>query len=265
MSQAQAVLNNTQEANDDIIVDYSRCPLSRNIIFITFVLAFIAGGAALYLFYHNIVPSIIGGCIVSPLVVRMVKKNAVKKRMLKLRIQFRDMLEAMSVSMRAGSNEVMALQSAYSDLLLIYPQEADIIREVKNMLALYESGLPLREVFQSFAQRSALEDVQSFASVFEAIEGKSDRSSEIMRQTQKVIADKIEIEAEIETMITSTKSEQNIMFCMPLVIVAAMGFMGDGFMDVIYTTAVGRIVATATIIIFVVAFMISNKITNFKV
>lgn len=247
------------------LVDYSVCPVSRAVHIVVFAVGVAAGFGVLYLFYRHILLSLVGGIIIAPMAVNFNAKNAIKKRLINLRGQFRDMLEAMNVSMRAGSNEIKALQSAYNDLLLIYPPETDMVQEVANMLNLYNNGKPLRTLFRDLADRSGLEDIASFASIFEAIEGKSDRSTDVIRQTQRVIADKIAIEAEIETMITSTKSEQSIMFCMPVVIAAAMNFMGDGFMDVIYTTALGRIVSTITVVIFITAFLLSQKIMNIKI
>ena len=107
--------------------------------------------------------------------------------------------------------------------------------------------------------------MESFASIYEVIEGKSSRSSEILRQTQQVISDKMEIEAEIETMITSTKSEQTMMLIMPILIVGCMSLMGEGFMDVLYTTTAGRLVSTLVLVIFAAAFFLSEKLTSIKV
>ena len=84
-------------------------------------------------------------------------------------------------------------------------------------------------------------------------------------QTQQVISDKMEIEAEIETMITSTKSEQTMMLIMPILIVGCMSLMGEGFMDVLYTTTAGRLVSTLVLVIFAAAFFLSEKLTSIKV
>lgn len=49
------------------------------------------------------------------------------------------------------------------------------------------------------------------ASIYATIEGKSSRADEIVRETQQIIADKMEIEMEIDTLMTAAKSEVNIM------------------------------------------------------
>ena len=52
---------------------------------------------------------------------------------------------------------------------------------------------------------------------------------------------------------------------LPLVILLAMGYVGSGFMDAIYETSLGRVVATIGLVIFIVSFFMSRKISNIKV
>jgi len=75
----------------------------------------------------------------------------------------------------------------------------------------------------------------------------------------------MEIEMEIETMMTAAKSEANIMQVMPLVILLVLGYVGAGFMDAIYKEPLGRVVATIGLIIFIASFFMARKISNIKV
>ena len=192
------------------------------------------------------------------------ERRAVRKRLLRLRGQFYDLLEAMSVSMRAGNPVWSALGSARDDLTLIYPEDSDIVVELDIILAKFENAIPLSQSFADFAARSGLEDVASFASIYATIEGKSSRADEIVRETQQIIADKMEIEMEIETLMTAAKSEVAIMLVMPLVILAVVGYAGAGFMDAIYTTFAGRVVATGGLIVFVISFFLAQRFSEIK-
>ena len=153
-----------------------------------------------------------------------------------------------------------ALQSAREDLSLIYPENADIIIELDVIIGKFNNAVPLSKAFFDLADRSGLEDISSFASIYATIEGKSGRTDEIVRDTQQIIADKMEIKMEIDTMMTSAKSEVNIMMLMPLVILGVIGYAGAGFMDSIYTTVPGRIVSTVGLIVFICSFMLARKL-----
>ena len=193
------------------------------------------------------------------------EQAAIRKRIKRLRVQFFDMLEAMSISMRAGNPVLKALESAREDLLLIYGEDSDIIAELGVMISRFRNAVPLSQAFADFAERSGLEDAESFASVYATIEGKSSRADEIVKETQQIIADKMEIEMEIDTLMTAAKSEVNIMLFMPLVILGVIGYAGAGFMDAIYTEPLGRLVATGGLIVFIISFIMARKFSNVEI
>ena len=230
--------------------------------FIAFVVGFGAGFAVLFIFYKIILLSLIGGAILGVINIFVSSQNSISKRKKKLRIQFFDLLEAMSVAMRAGKPPLKALESAKEDLSLIYAESSDIITELEIIIGRFNNAVPLSEVFSDLAKRSGLEDITSFASVYATIEGKSSRADEIVRETQQIIADKMEIEMEIDTMMTAAKSEVNIMLFMPLIILGVIGYAGAGFMDAIYTTAMGRIVSSGGLIVFILSFIMARKFSK---
>jgi len=244
--------------------DYKKSPSVAFDHVMAFIIGFAVGFLVLFIFYKLIILSLVGGIIFAGANIFAQAHNAIKKRKLKLRIQFFDLLEAMSVAMRAGNPILPSLQSAREDLMLIYPHNSDIITELNIMIGKFNNAVPLSESFSDLAERSGLEDINSFASIYSTIEGKSGRADEIIRETQQIIADKMEIEMEIDTLMTAAKSEVNIMLLMPLVILGIIGYAGAGFMDAIYTTSAGRLVSTGGIIILVISYIMAKKFTDVK-
>lgn len=228
------------------------------------MIGFVAGFAVFFIFYKIIPLAIVGGAIIGTANIFLSEKRHIEKRKMKLRTQFYDLLEAMSVSMRAGNPPYKALISAREDLKLLYAPQSDIIRELDLIIGRFDNGVPLSAAFSDFAKRSGLEDIESFASIYATIEGKSSKANEIIRETQEIITDKMSIEMEIDTMMTAAKSEANIMLFMPLGILLILGYMGKGFMDAIYTTAIGRLVATFGFFMFIVSFILTQKFSNVK-
>lgn len=245
--------------------NYSASPCSLLDHIIAFLMGFAVGFAVLFVFYQLIAVSIVGGVLVGVVYIFVAEQNAIQKRKTRLRVQFFDLLEAMSVAMRAGNPMLKALESAREDLMMIYQETSDIIVELDVIILKFNNAVPLSKSFSDFAERSGLEDIESFASIYATIEGKSSRADEIIRETQQIIADKMEIEMEIETIMTAAKSEVNIMLFMPLVILGVIGYAGAGFMDTIYTTTVGKIVATGGLIVFIISFILARKFSNVKV
>lgn len=247
------------------VPDYSSSPCSLLDHIVAFLIGFAGGFAVLFIFYKILIISIIGGLLVGVAYIFVAEQGAIQKRKTRLRVQFFDLLEAMSVAMRAGNPMLKALQSARDDLTMIYQENSDIIVELDIIILKFNNAVPLSNAFSDFAERSGLEDIASFASIYATIEGKSSRADEIIKETQQIIADKMEIEMEIDTMMTAAKSEVNIMLFMPLVILAVIGYAGAGFMDTIYTTAVGRIVSTGGLVVFIISFILARKFSSVKV
>ena len=167
--------------------------------------------------------------------------------------------------MRSGENINTAFKSALDSLLLIYNEKADIIIEVKQILNYLSNNIPLKDALANFAERSNIIEIINFSAVINVIEGKSDKSGDVIKQTQRLISETIEVELEIDTIISDKKNEQTIMLILPVIIVATMNFLGNGFMDALHTTFIGRVVATLALIIFACAYIISTKITNIRV
>ena len=231
---------------------------------VAFAKGFGLGFLLLYVYYQIIILSIIGGAVFGIVFIFTSAQKAISKRKYKLRMQFYDLLESMSVSMRAGNPPLKALVSASEDLSLIYPDTSDIIIELNIIIKRFENAVPLSVIFNDFATRSGLEDINSFASIYSTIEGKSSRADEIIRETQQIIADKMEIEMEIDTLMTAAKGQLNIMLFMPLVILLVMGYAGAGFMDSIYIEPMGRVVATIGLAILIISYVLGRKISTIK-
>jgi tight adherence protein B len=218
----------------------------------------------LFIFYRIVPLALVGGVVTGSVNIVVASQKAMKKRKFILRTQFKDLLEAMSVALRAGNPLMKALESAKGDLALTYSSNSDIITELNIIISKFNNAVPLSESFSDLAKRSGLEDIKSFASIYATIEGKSSRADEVIREVQQIITDKMVIEIEIETLMTSAKSEVTIMLFMPLVILGIIGYAGAGFMDAIYTTGAGRAVSTGGLITFIISFILAQKYSNVK-
>ena len=245
---------------------YYKCNMSKLHHIIAYIICSIICTVIVYLFYHLVFISVVIGFLLGIYLERLYANSTVRKRQRNLRLQFRMFLESMSVACRAGGSIVQALESALDDLRVTYRANADIVLEVENIIKQYNNaGIKLHVLFNDLADRSDLEDVRSFATIYEVIEGRSDRVGDILTETADIIGDKIEIEQEIETVITSAKSETNTMLILPIIMVVMMGSMGGELMGSLFETAAGHLSATAALVCFAVSYVIASKVSNIDV
>lgn len=245
---------------------YYKCNMKKQEHILVYIIGSIIASVVVYLFYHIVPISVVIGFAVGLYIEKMYADGTVKKRQKAFRLQFKDFLSSMTVAVRAGNVEVHALKSALKDLKISYSPKADIVREVENIIMQYEKGgIEIKYLFEDLAYRSDLEDVRSFATIYSVIEGKSDRFSDILSQTEEIIGDKIAIEQEIETTITSAKSETMVMLVMPIVIVIAMSAMGGSLTESLFNTGIGHVAATIALILFGISYVIAVKSSDIEV
>ncbi len=119
----------------------------------------------------------------------------------------------------------------------------------------------IEDLLTDFGIRSDNEDIISFGDVFRVANRQGGNLKQIIYETKSIISQKIDIEMEIETVISGNKNELNIMMVMPLVIVTTTkGFINNGEFSV--TNFVVKIVA---LIMFVLAYLVGVKIMEVKV
>jgi tight adherence protein B len=245
------------------VLPYTKSALPFFIHVIFGIAGYAAGFCVIWLFYRRTAFAVFGALAFVPALILMNIGAAKKKRLNNLLRQFQSFLDSLVVSLQAGRTDLGAMESAVGDLELMYSPKADIVKEIRLVVKKFGNRQSIGEAFTDFAERSGLEDVKIFAEIYSAVEGKGAKTREIVLRTQKILSDKIEIQEEIKTIISSAVMELNIISIIPIVIAAIMGFMGGEMMEGLFTPT-GHVIATVAVIIFVAAYILGRKLANIK-
>ena len=242
-------------------------------------IAFIAGGFASLIFYGNLfmvdgyptvfthisncVFFIVLGVLAVKFIVPMYKKRCLEKRNIKLKNQFRDMLESLSTSLSTGSNVQKSFEAALVDLQMQYGDSEYIVCELQEIINGMNQNINIEVMLSDFGKRSGNEDIVSFADVFEVCYRKGGNLNSVLQRTHSVMSSKMAVADEIETKLTSNKMQHNIMSIMPIVVVAMLRFTNESF-NANFATPTGVLVNTIAIGIFVGSYIYGNKIVDVK-
>ena len=246
-----------------------------------FLLAFAVGAAVGYLFYGGIgvnkygdpttttwvlnitIPTIVGA-IAGYLYVPMRVKSIIEKRRSELSRQFRDMLDSLTTSLGAGKNVIDSFVGVYEDMKVQYDADAYIIKELEVIIAGMHNNIAIEDLLEDFGKRSDNDDILSFANVFKISYRKGGNIKEIIRNTHEILSDKMEISEDIETMVTSNRTEQNIMIVMPIALIGLIKMMSPEF-AANFVKPSGILSTTISIVIFVVAYFVGKSILDIKI
>ena len=221
-----------------------------------------------FIYYHSFIAAVIAGLVLALWEAPIYANSVAKKRQLKLRTQFKDFLEIISISVSSGAGRSLenAVRDSLKELKMQFSEKADIVREIAIIVDDYDNaGIPMHEGFLELGERSEIDDIKSFATIYATIEGKTSDFGYIISQTKDIIKDKIEVTMEIETNITSAKSEAYAMLILPIIIVVFMSLMGGGLLESLFTTFAGRLAATIGLVCTLVSYVIATKVTQIEV
>lgn len=255
-------------AREKIRIRYYECNMTKGQHLAAYLVFAAAIGAILFIYYRFLPVAVVGGLLIAVPQEKNYAKSVMRKRQKRLRLQFKEFLEIISISISGGSGRSLenAVADSLRELRMIFNEDTDIVREIGLIVRDYEqAGIPMTVGFSELGERSEIDDIVSFATIYRTIEGKTSDFGYIIAQTRDIIKDKVEITMEIETGITSAKSEATMMLILPLVLVVVMSTMGSGFLDALFTTAIGRASATVGVVCTFVSYVIAAKATEIQV
>ncbi len=262
------------------MLNYSTYVMSTKEKVITFLLAFFVGGIVGLTFYGgqfrdadgiattatfvcNVFLFVLVGTIVCIVFFPMRTKQLKEKRRNELKRQFRSLLEALAVSLSSGMNMSESLMSAHSDLKIEYSNNAYIVKEVEEMISGIQNNISIESMMISFGERSEIEDIKNFGTVFEICYRAGGNMKDIVRRTNAIISEKIEIAEEIETALSSNKSQFSAMMVIPIIMVLLLRVMSSSF-AASFATVPGVIAITIAIGLFFAAYKLGQKIMDIK-
>ena len=138
------------------------------------------------------------------------------------------------------------------------------IKELDVILDGITNNVDVEKSLLDFGIRSGLDDIISFANVFETCYRKGGNIKDVIKNTQQIITEKMEVEMEIQTIVAGAKNEQMIMTVMPIALIAIIKMMSPEF-AANFATPSGIISTTIAVVMFIVAYFVGNIVLAIKI
>lgn len=218
----------------------------------------------LFLFYDSFIISAIGS-LAGILFVKVMKLYRLNQQKRAIKKQFKECLHAISTSISVGKSIENAFDMAYEDLSMLYSEEVFIMVEIKKIIAKVAMNTPIESALYEFALRANDEDISNFVTIFMASKRTGGNLREIMQSTSAVIHDKIEFLDNIYVLVTGKKFEHMIMMVLLPLFIFYLRINAADFIQVMYTTLVGRMVMSLSLLLYATSFYIGYKIVSLEV
>ena len=179
------------------------------------------------------------------------KNRMIRERRKNLNYQFKDALTSLSVAVQAGYSVESAVKTCVRDLERLYGKGTDIV--------------PLEELFLDLGERSQIEDIENFASVFYTAKRTGGDMNRVIQKVSRMLGDKIDVKKEIEATLAAKKSEQMIMSLMPVGIILYLQMTSPGFLSVLYGNPFGIAAMSICLVIYAAAYWLGRRIVDIEV
>lgn len=220
--------------------------------------------AVSYLFYESLLPAVLFFPLWGVYMKEWAEEMAGKKE-IEFRNQFRDCIQAIAAALKAGYSAENAIREAKKDISPMYGKDARIMRELEIMVRQLDMNRTVSRVLEGFAERVRQEDAENFVTVFAAAKKSGGDSIAIIRNSVKIISEKIDTEKEIQTMLASKKLEFRIMCVIPFIIIIYMKITFGEFLEALYGNTAGTIVMSICLAIYIAAYRLGRNLIQIEI
>ncbi len=193
------------------------------------------------------------------------KKNAEKKRCRLAGLQFKDAIFSVLTSLKAGYSVENSFREAAKDMASLYGETSDIYGYISEVNKGLVNGIPLEKLIYRMGKETGNSDILDFASVFAVAKRSGGNMTETIEKTINVLARKIDVEKEIDVLISAKRLESRIMDCVPCFIILYISITSPGFFESLYHNIFGVFLMTICMITYMGSYLLSEKIVNISV
>lgn len=216
------------------------------------------------LFYSSLLAALFLAPLLIPIYLRR-KRIRDENRRKELVQEFRECMNSVLTALKAGYSAENAFRESAGEMEYLFGKRSEICRELNLIAGGLDSSVPLEKLLLDFGKRSGTSEIRDFAEIFSIAKRNGGRMTEIMTKTIHQIEDRIEVEKEINVLISSRKLEQHIMDAVPFVIILYISMTSEGFFDVLYHNPAGIVIMSGCLLVYFAAFVISEKIVSIHV
>ena len=240
---------------------YEQYTLSRKewIILIGKYIGF--AGITGYLFYRSVLASMALFLLMIP-GYQKEKTRKVAQRKALLKSQFKDGILAVSSALQAGYSVENGFREAVKDLVRMYGEDGLLTEEFLILCHKMEQNESIEVALDNLAWRSGIEEIKSFAEVFHAGKRAGGDLGVMIRDTADIISMKIEVEEEIQTILTGKQMEEKVMRLVPFCIIFYIDVTSPGFFSVMYGNITGVLIMSACLLVYGSAVWLGERIMN---
>lgn len=232
-----------------MLKDYSRYEFSKKEKFFSCVEGILVNAMVAFLFYNSWIAMFPG---IALMIFYFREKNRMLnlRRMEKMRLELKEFFNVLIAALQTGRSMENAFAEAVTDVVRYTGERTELVQELKRICAGIGVGEPLEKQLEEFAGRSHLEELEYFAEVFSVAKKSGGNIVAIMKNTLRMLQERMDAEAEIRTVLAEKQMEFYIMCIIPVGIILYLRIGAGNFIDCLYGNFTGIVVMTICLFVY---------------
>lgn len=243
--------------------DYSKYHFLRREWLFCASISCVVTGLTAWLFYRSFYALILYPFCFE-IVRRQMQKYFHQKQKQQMLYQFQGMLQAIAGLLKAGYSMENAFQEGEKEFIVLYGKTCIMAQEFARINHQLNMNVPIEQLLEDLAQRSGIEEIDSFSQVFGFAKRGGGNIMKIFTESVERITEQTEVKREIETVIAAKKLEQKIMALVPCGILVYLGIAMPEFLNPLYGSFTGVLVMSLCLGIYGCALVMAQKIVEIK-
>ena len=188
------------------------------------------------------------------------KRRLMRRRIHHLRKEFQCFLNEMIAALQTGRSIENAFLEAIKDTEKYLEQETIFVMEMKKIGGSMSVGEPLEKLLLDFSTRSHLEEMEYFAEVFLIGKHSGGNLIGIMKNTIRMLQERMDAEEELYTILTEKQVEFYLMSIIPLVILLYLRIGANQLIQSLYGNITGICMMSLCLLIYGGCYLYGKRI-----
>ena len=246
-----------------MLTDYRDYKFSKQEKIRVFGEGMLLNGMVSFLFYNSWIAMIPGMALVC-FWFREKQRMKNRRRMEGMRNELKEFFHALIAALQTGRSMENAFAEAVRDLQNYSGRDTDLIRELRRICAGIGVGEPLEKQLEEFSRRAHLEELEYFAEVFLVAKRSGGNIVAIMKNTLRMLQERMDAEEEIRTVIAEKQMEFYIMCVIPIGMMTYLRVTSGNFIRCLFGNPTGIFVMTLCLVIYGGCVLYGKRLLEFE-
>ncbi len=179
---------------------------------------------------------------------------------------FVDFLSVLRRLSHSGMSLPLCFQKSEEELKTLYPDDnAWIIKSIKSINRKISLDPHPGPYLVEWGQRDKIKEIEDLGQILEVIQGYGGNVSSAIVESTNIISERLATEKHVKLLATSKVFEQKVLYYLGYVMIIVLYKSMPDMFEVLFTTFMGRIVMTFSLLIMILGKQLGLKLSRIEV